>query len=479
MDIDYREITGVSDSISVKNAWKLMRENSVVTLPIVKSNNKLKGLISINDIAKTYMEVQDSAILSHARTSYTNVLDAIEGTLIVGNEHNHFVNGKVVIATANPDLLESNIEPDDIVIVGNRYDAQLCAIEMNASCIIVCLDSPVAQTIKSMATKNNCSIITTPLDTLTVARFINQSIPIRHFMKRDHLVTFEYDENLDSVKEVMSRLRYRDFPILDSNGVYRGMVSRRNLLALRRKQVILVDHNEPSQAVEGIENAEIMEVIDHHRLGSLETMSPVYFRNQPVGCTATIIYQIYLEQAVPFTPVIAGLLCAAIISDTLMFRSPTCTELDKNAATELAKIAEIDIEDFASKMFEAGSDLKSKTPSEIFYQDFKRFNVDDITLGVGQISSMNKRELNSIKKKIKEYIEAEFDNFNLSMVFFMLTNIIEQKTELIMYGDNSENIVKQAFDTTIEDGACILQNTVSRKKQVIPEIVNVLQQSML
>ena len=479
MDIDYREIKGVSDSISVKNAWKLMRENSVVTLPIVKSNNKLKGLISINDIAKTYMEVQDSAILSHARTSYANVLDAIEGTLIVGNEHNHFVNGKVVIATANPDLLENNIDPDDIVIVGNRYDAQLCAIEMNAGCIIVCLNSPVAQTIKSMATKNNCSIITTPLDTLTVARFINQSIPIRHFMKRDHLVTFEYDENLDSVKEVMSRLRYRDFPILDDNGVYRGMVSRRNLLALRRKQVILVDHNEPSQAVEGIENAEIMEVIDHHRLGSLETMSPVYFRNQPVGCTATIIYQIYLEQAVPFTPVIAGLLCAAIISDTLMFRSPTCTELDRNAATALAKIAEIDIEDFASKMFEAGSDLESKTPSEIFYQDFKRFNVDDITLGVGQISSMNKRELNSIKKKIKAYIEEEFDNFNLSMVFFMLTNIIEQKTELIVYGDNSETVVKQAFDATIEDGSCILENTVSRKKQVIPEIVNILQQNFI
>ena len=479
MDIDYREIQGVSDSISVKNAWQLMRQNSVVTLPIVTSSNKLKGLISINDIAKSYMEVQDSAIISQARTSYTNVLDTIEGTLVVGNEHNHFVNGKVVIATANPDLLENNIEPDDIVIVGNRYDAQLCAIEMNASCIIVCLDSPVAQTIKSMASRNNCSIITTPLDTLTVARFINQSIPIRHFMRRDHLVTFDYDENLDSVKEVMSKLRHRDFPIIDENNVYYGMVSRRNLLALRRKQVILVDHNEPSQAVDGIENAEIMEIIDHHRIGSLETMSPVYFRNQPVGCTATIIYQLFLEQGVSFTKTIAGLLCSAILSDTLMFRSPTCTEMDRAAATALATIAEINIEEYASKMFEAGSDLESKSPCEIFYQDFKRFNVEDITFGVGQISSMNKKELLSIKKKIQQFIESEFDQLDLHMVFFMLTNIIDQTTELILYGENSENVVEQAFQTTIKNGTCILNDTVSRKKQVIPEIVNILQQDTI
>lgn len=478
MDIDYRETPGVADSISIKRAWQLMRENSVVTLPIVNNSNKLKGLISINDIAKSYMEQQDDDILSQARTSYSNVLETIEGTLVTGNEHNHFTKGKVVIAAANPDTLENYISSDDIVVVGNRYDAQLCAIEMNASCLIICLNSPVPQTIISMATKNNCSIITTPFDALTVARFINQSIPIRYFMKRDHLVTFEYDETLDSIKEVMSRLRHRDFPIVDEDGIYKGMVSRRNLLALRRKQVILVDHNEKSQAVDGIENAEIMEIIDHHRIGSLETMAPVYFRNQPVGCTATIVYQMYLEQNVKFTKQIAGLLCAAILSDTLMFRSPTCSEADRLAAEELAKIADISIKEFASKMFEAGSNLKTKSSEEIFYQDFKRFSCETIQFGVGQVSSMNQKELNSIKERITTYMQEHFNNFNLDMVFFMLTNIIDESTELIMYGDNTAIIVEQAFSHEVKDNSCSLPGIVSRKKQVIPEIVNVMQQNM-
>ncbi len=477
-DIEMRRIEGVSSEISLKKAWNLMEERDVVTLPITKGK-KLEGLITIGDIATSYMAVYDNSILGRARTKYRNIIETIDGEMLVGNDHGYVTKGKVLIAAANPDLMEDYIEENDLVILGNRYESQLCAIEMNAACIIVCEGAPVSMTIKKLAEEKDCAVICSPHDTYTVARLINQSMPIKYFMRREPLITFETDEPVEEIRDIMTGVRHRDFPILDMNGDYYGFtISRRNLLSLRRKQMILVDHNEKGQAIEGIEETDILEIIDHHRLGSLETIAPVFFRNQPLGCTATIIYQMFIEQGVDIPKDIAGLLCSAIISDTLMFRSPTCTGVDEEAAHVLAKISGIDIRTYAGKMFKAGSNLSSKTPEEIFYQDFKKTSVGAMTFGVGQVNALDGDELVEIKERLIPYLESTFSNHGVSMLFFMLTNIIEEKTELIFYGENVETVVEKAFSLPNKldgENSCMLEDVVSRKKQVIPALVVALQ----
>ena len=474
-DIEIRKTEGVQSNLSLKQAWNLMRRIGAVTLPITKEQ-KIEGLITIGDIATSYMDVLDSKILAQANTQYSNIIDTLEGTILVGSAEDYYNKGKVLIAAANPDLMEDYIEEGDLVILGNRYESQLCAIEMRAGCIIVCEGAKVSMTIKKLAQEHHCVVISTPHDTFTAARLINQSMPIRYFMKSENLTIFNVNEKTDDIKEIMGQKRYRDFPIVDKDDNYIGMISRRNLLNLKRKQVIMVDHNEESQAVDGIDHAEILEIIDHHRLGTLETMSPVFFRNQPLGCTATIMYQMYQERGVEIPKKIAGLLRSAIISDTLMFRSPTCTAIDKSAAEHLAQIAGVDIEDLAIDMFSAGSNLGSRTAEEIFYQDFKRFDVGNVEFGVGQINSMNAVELEEIREKLIPYLPVAHRESGLNMIFFMLTNIIKESTELLCYGPNSDTLVKEAFQLPDDGDSYELKGLVSRKKQLIPSLAGMIQQ---
>ncbi len=470
-DINMRKTQGVASEYSLKKAWTLMRDLGVSTLPVTDNVDELVGIISIKDLATANMDIFDNTILSTSKTLYKNVVETLEGEIVVGDENTVIEKGKILIAAANPDLLETYVDEGDIVILGNRYDNQLCAIEMGAGCLIICTGSPVTHTITKLAQERGCAIITTPHDTYTAARLINQSTPIRYFMKTKNLITFKTEDFTEEVKQIMGKVRHRDFPVLDNEGKYYGMISRRSLLDLDKKKVILVDHNEKSQAVDGIDNADILEIIDHHRIGSLETMSPVYFRNQPLGCTATIVYLMYGENGVEIEPKIAGLLCAAIISDTLMFRSPTCTAVDKNAAERLAEIAGIDIVSFAEEMFDAGSNLTEKSPEEIFYQDYKKFTADSITFGVGQISSMNSRVFEVIKPKLLSYMEKTFASQGVDMMFFMLTNIVDESTHLIMIGDDAAMYVNKAFKKEVVDNSAILEGVVSRKKQLIPKLM--------
>jgi manganese-dependent inorganic pyrophosphatase len=475
-DMEIRETDGVPGSMSLKRAWEMMRDLGVVTLPVTE-DNKLKGLITISDIATAYMDVYDNKMLSTAASSYKNILDTLDGEMIVGDEEGYFDSGEVVIATANPDVLEDYIHPGDMVVLGNRYESQLCAIEMNAAVLLVSMDSKVSITIKKLAEERGCRVISTPYDTFTVARLLNQSMPISYFMKSENLITFDIKDRTEDIKDIMGKKRHRDFPVLDKEGNYIGMISRRNLINAKKKQLILVDHNEESQAVDGIEDADILEIIDHHRLGSLETLGPVFFRNEPVGCTATILERMYRENNVEITKPIAGLLCSAIISDTLMFRSPTCTSIDRGTAERLAAIAEINIEEHAKEMFSAGSDLKDKTADEIFYQDFKKFAVSDTTFGVGQINSMNDEELLEIKNKLIPYMENA--EIGVDAIFFMLTDIMNESTEMLFFGKRAKQMIEEAFLVRTEDikdeHSCILRNVVSRKKQVVPAIVGSLQ----
>ena len=474
-DIEIRKTQGVTGDISLKKAWNMMRALGVVTLPITE-NQRLQGLITIGDIANAYMDVYDNCILSVARTPYKNILETLDAELLLGDINATYDKGEVVIAAANPDVMEEYIHEGDMVILGNRYESQLCAIEMNAACIIVCMGSKVSKTIQKLAQEHNCSIIVTPHDTFTVARMINQSMPISHFMKREGLVTFKVNEKTEDIKGIMGQKRYRDFPILDLDGNYIGMISRRNLLNLRKKRVILVDHNEASQTVDGIGFADILEIIDHHRIGTLETLEPVYFRNQPVGCTATIIYQMYQENGVKISKKIAGLLMAAIISDTLMFRSPTCTSIDRMAAEKLSEICGVEIEEFAIDMFSAGSDMSSRTPKEIFNQDKKKFQVGDHSFIVAQINSMNAIELEEVKEKLIPYLEEKFDGLGVDMCFVMLTNIVKEDTELLCFGEKAKEVARSAFQLPADLEKIVLKGLVSRKKQLIPSIVTVLQQ---
>ena len=482
-DIEIRATKGVERNISLKKAWNLMQDAHVVTLPAVSEKGVLEGLITVGDITKSYMNVLDSSILSKAHTQYKNILETLEGAMVVGDENDYFDQGKVLIAAANPDMMEYYISEHDLVILGNRYESQLCAIEMEADCIIVCEGAAVSMTIRKLAQEHGCTVMTTPYDAYTAARLINQSMPIGHFMKTEDLITFEDSDCIDDVKEVMASKRHRDFPVLDKAGKYLGMISRRNLLGAKGKQIILVDHNEKNQAVDGLENADIQEIIDHHKLGTVETISPVFFRNQPVGCTATIVYQMYHENNVEIDKATAGMLCSAIISDTLLFRSPTCTPIDKAAGLALAQIAGLDIEKYAIDMFSAGSNLKGKSDGDIFYQDFKRFTVGNSVFGIGQITSLNAVELKDLRTRMSAYTEKEREQHEIDMMFFMLTNILTESTDLICTGQGAEQLVANAFHVKDEDvesvsgqtGIVKLPGVVSRKKQLAPQIMMALQ----
>ena len=475
-DMDIRMSPDADKSMSLKNAWDLMMEKSIVSLPIRDREGQLEGLITIGDIAKTYMDTTDSYLLSRARTQYRRIAETIAGTVIEGNEHGYFTKGKVLVGTANPEMLKAYIEEDDLIIMGDREEDHLQAIAQNVSCIIVGMGIEVTEKVIKLAHEKEIVIIMSPYDTFTIARLINQSIPVRYIMKTDNLVTFSTEDFTDDIQNEMIKHRHRAFPVINKKGKCIGTISRRNFLDMHKKKVALVDHNEKDQAVDNIDKAEIVEIIDHHKLGSLETISPISFRNQPVGCTATILYEMYGEQKLEISPNIAGLLCAAIISDTLMFRSPTCTLSDKMAAGALALIAGINIEQFAREMFKAGSNLKDKSPEELFYQDYKKFIAEDeISFGVGQISSMDSDELTEIKERLIPFMVSECGRHGVSRVFFMLTNIIEESTELLYYGEGSEEMASTAFHMEPTDGVFDLKGVVSRKKQLIPALMEAAQ----
>lgn len=474
-DIQIRSVEGISRDTSLKKAWERMKGANAVTLPVTRGK-ELEGIITIKDIVNAYMEVYDREILALARTPYGNLLETLEGEMLMGDPKAVIGKGKIIVGAGSADVLEEYIQPHDIVILSNRSDAQFCAIEMGADCIIVCNGASVSRTTRAMAQKSGCSIISTKHDSYSAARLINQSAPVGHFMKKEEIVTFKSESYIDDVKKVMAEKRHRDFPVLDRQGRYTGMISRRFVLNTKGKKLILVDHNEKGQAVEGIGEAEILEIIDHHRLASIETMAPVFFRNQPVGCTATIIYQMYREAGLSPDPTTSGLLCAAILSDTLLFRSPTCTAEDRWAGESLAKIAGIDLEAFAGDMFRAGSSLSGKSAEEIFFQDFKTFTVGKVSFGVGQISSLDKKGLAEISEMMDVYMKGLSRERGLDMVCLMLTDIIDQKTELLFEGEQAEEILCRCFGKeALKGGAFSLPGVVSRKKQLIPSIISGLQ----
>ncbi len=476
-DVDYREMPGIPGSTSLRRAWEIMRDQQIDTLSITSADNELEGIITVKDLATANMDVFDTAVLAKSRTSYKNILETLNGTMVVGNADAVCTTGHIKIGTATPELLESSVEKGDIVILSNRYESQLCAIEKEASLLIICNGAKVGRTIQRIADETGVAIMTTPVDTYAAGKLISQCAPISYYMTRDDILKFTLVTPVADVLRVMAKVRHRYFPILDEDGKYCGMVSRRNVIALRKRRIILVDHNEATQAVEGFDQAEILEIIDHHRIGSLETSGPVYFRNQPVGCTATIITQMYDENGVDIPPQIAGLLLAAILSDTLAFRSPTCTPVDENAAKRLAKIAGVDIEEFSTEMFEAGEKLDGKTPEEVFLQDFKVFMCGDIRFGVAQGSYMTRKNLQAAQALLQPYLEEARNKQNVEDLYMLLTDVPKEESVVICTGRYAAEVLSDGFEIQpAADGSWTLPGVVSRKKQFIPAMMSAYQE---
>ena len=476
-DLPVREVPGLPKETSMRKAWLAMRDNDSATQPITDEQGQLLGIISLNDLSRGNMDNLSPTVLSDAGTPVKNIVEILNGKVLTGDENEVLRQGVLSIGAGGAEAMESHIQEGDIVMVGNRFEAQLTAIEAGAHLLVVCLGGEVSKTIIKIAKAKDCTVIATEADTYEASRLIVQSVPISAFMTPyDQLLSFTPETPVDEVRKVMESTRHVYFPVHTKAGKYLGLLSRRNLLKGKGKQLILVDHNEKTQCVDGFEDADILEIIDHHRIGSMETENPVMFRNLPVGCTATIVTGMYHEYGVEIPEQIAGLLLSAILSDTLEFRSPTCTPLDIDRAKELSKIAGVDTHELAEDMFAAGENLDGRTPEDVCYQDFKIFTHGDIRFGVGQGSFMSQKNMDKAIQLLKPYLGETLEKDNTSMVFFMLTDVREQSSRVIYAGDEAENTLCAAFQTEPKAGeeGVYLPGVVSRKKQMIPAILNTL-----
>ena len=474
-DIEITPLQGISRETSLHVAWGLMRDTVNGTLCITDMEGDLQGLIAVKDIATANMDIPDTFVLSKARTLYQNILDTLDAKMLIGNPAATIDKGKLLIGTT-PEMMDGLITPGDTVLVTNRYETQRFALEAGAGCLIVCCGANITGVIRNLAEERGCTIITTPHDTYAASRLITMSVPVRAKMiPEERIEFFSVNTSVEEAQRVMSRTQHRYFPIIDENGRYAGVVSSGNLLRVDKKHVILVDHAELSQTVDGIGEAEIMEIIDHHRVGTVETPGPIYYRCEPVGCTCTIIYEMFKEYGVNIPADIAGLMMSAILSDTLCFRSPTCTPLDIEVGRALAEICGEDPEAYSDAMFDAGADLTGRTADEVFNSDFKIFSRGDASFGVGQSSFMTKNSRRAAQKLLEPYFPVAAKAKDVPVIFYMFTDIRTQTSEMMYYGRGAERLLSRAFNVEARDGMAILPRIVSRKKQVIPALMSTIQ----
>jgi manganese-dependent inorganic pyrophosphatase len=472
-DLNIDKVAPVSPDISLKMAWSIIKKNGIITLPIVNENDNLIGVASVSNLTSTYMDVWDNTILAKSNTTLENIIDTLSAKCVYIHDSNTTFKGKIIVAAMKPDSIKDMLEEGDIVICGDRTDSQEIIINNNSALIIITGSHKIDDNIIKLAKKKGCSIITTPYDTFTASRLITQSIPISYVMAKHNIVNFRTDDFVEDIKDIMLETRYRSYPVLNENNKVVGAISRYHLISKNMKKVILVDHNEKTQSVSGLEDAEVLEIIDHHRVADIETGLPIYFRNEPVGSTATIIASIFFENGIRPTKKIAGLMCAAIISDTLLLKSPTSTSVDKFMLKRLSSIAGIDVNEFSKEMFKAGTSLDGKSPEEIFYQDFKRFTLNNLKVGVSQISTMYLEGFKSKKDSIIELMKTKANNSGYDLLLLMVTDILNTGSELIAVGEYKD-IINKAFDVTLKEHSIYISGIVSRKKQVIPPITTVI-----
>lgn len=474
-DIQISRQPGIDAETSLLTAWNLMRDEKTGTLCIVDGEKDLEGLIAVRDIANANMDILDTEVLATSRTKYANILSTLDATMVLGDPEAVITNGKMCVGTT-PEMMEDMVDEGDIVLCTNRYETQQFAVDCGAQCLIICCGADVSQRVLASAERHGCSVITTPYDTYAAARLVTMSIPVRaKMLPADQILRFSVNTSIDDAQKSMAATQHRFFPVTNENGQYCGVVSSANMIDVRRKHVILVDHNERSQAVDGLEQAEIMEIVDHHRIGSIETDGPVVFRNEPVGCTCTIIYSIFLENGVEIPANVAGLMLSAILSDTLCFRSPTCTPRDVYAGQQLAKICGEDVESYADAMFDAGADLTGRTAEEVFNSDFKVFSRGNVRFGVGQGSFMTENSRRAAEALVGPYLREGAVANEIPLIFYLFTDVKSQSSDLMYWGEDAEEVIERAFGVRPEGGIARLEGVVSRKKQVTPPLMATLQ----
>lgn len=472
-DLDIDIVNPVSPDISIKTAWTIMKKNNVKTLPVVDEHERLLGVVTLSDLTNKYMDALDNNTIAASSTTLRNIVETLNARLIVGSQDDFHTTGKVLVAAISPEDMAPYIEHGDIIISGNRKDSQLKAIECGANCLIISMGAEPDEDVIKEATEKRCILMVTPADTFTAARLINQSVPIGYVMSKDNRVEFNIDDFIDDIRDRMLKTRYRSYPVVDDNNKIKGFISRYHLISKKKKKIILLDHNEKTQTVNGIEQAEILEIIDHHRLGDIQTSNPIFFKNEPVGSTSTIIANFYFDTGIRPSRSIAGILCAAILSDTLKFQSPTCTYTDRITAEKLAEIAAVEIESFAVSMFKAGSSLQGKSPVDVFNQDFKEYRINTLKIGIGQIYTMDMDSVKEMREELIEYMEGVSKQNNFNLVMLLVTDILKQGSEALFAGYSKE-LVTKAFNVETLEHSVYLPGIVSRKKQVIPMLSSVV-----
>lgn len=473
-DLNYDKVTVFSKDLTLKTAWFLLKQQNLKSAPILDEHGQLLGLLSTSNIIEGYMDQWDSEVLKKAKTPVENVIDTLEANVIYLNESLKVVEGDIHIVAMSGSEAKKRIHENDVVIVGgDRSDDLEELISVKPSLIVLTGSLTADENVVKKCEEQGISIISTPFNTYQTSQQIVQAIPVEYVMIKGDIKTFSTDDTLDYMKEVMSETRYRGYPVIDLNNRCVGSISRFALLKELRKKVILVDHNERGQSIPGIEEADILEIVDHHRVADIQTVGPLMFRGEPLGSTATIVTKMFDELDVEMPSHIAGLLLGAVVSDTLLFKSPTCTPVDTKIAKKLAKIAGVDIQEFAMEMFKAGTSLVGKTVDEIFNQDFKKFSFDNLQVGVAQVNSMDIEGFLPYKKDMLDYMNKFAEDNNLEFTLLLLTDIINANSEIFVGGPRPE-LVEKAFNVQLTECQGTLVGVISRKKQVVPAITAVM-----
>ena len=473
-DLNYDKVTVFSKDLTLKTAWFLLKQQNLKSAPILDEHGQLLGLLSTSNIIEGYMDQWDSEVLKKAKTPVENVIDTLEANVIYLNEALKVINGDIHIAAMSGNEAKKRIHENDVVIVGgDRSDDLEELISVKPSLIILTGSLTSNEHVVNKCKEQGISIVSTPFNTYQTSQQIVQAVPVEYVMIKGDIKTFSTDDTLDYMKEVMSETRYRGYPVIDLNNRCVGSISRFALLKGLRKKVILVDHNERGQSIPGIEEADILEIVDHHRVADIQTVGPLLFRGEPLGSTATIVTRMFEEQDVEMPSHIAGLLLGAVVSDTLLFKSPTCTPVDTKIAKKLAQIAGVDIQEFAMEMFKAGTSLVGKTVDEIFNQDFKKFSFDNLQVGVAQVNSMDIEGFLPYKKDMLDYMNKFAEDNNLEFTLLLLTDIINANSEIFVGGPRPE-LVEKAFNVQLTECQGTLAGVISRKKQVVPAITAVM-----
>lgn len=462
----------ISPAATLRELGHIMKSTGSQSVPVVKENS-LIGIVSVSDLAKRYFDELEIQDLSEAGVSYAGVLRALDGELLSGQDLERIVQGKVRIAAARTQTMPTFIHPGDIVLVGDRYSAQMACIERGIACLIITVDAAVDDQVLKAAQAMNTIVIRSPYDTYTSARLVNLSIPVQQIMQTN-VVSFKPSDLLADIRQVIVNTNYRNYPVIDQ-GKLVGMINRDRLIVPQKEKVILVDHNERSQAVEGIEEAQIVEIIDHHRLGGLETSEPIFVRHEPVGSTSTIVACMYRLWGIDIPQSIAGLLLSAIISDTFLFRSPTATAVDRQVAEQLAKLAGVSLEEYGMEVLSAGSQMDSLPPQEIIQNDLKEFQIGDFHVSISQFSALDPAAMVKRRAEIQAALEEvrRAEGYDISIL--VVTDILHGNSKLIFAGQPAV-LITAAFGQPDADGVITLPGVMSRKKQVVPPLVEAAQE---